>query len=238
MRRSIDGLTIVLAASFVAPLAHGEIVFSSGPYNGSINGWGIYDSGGLDSEPKSDNFVLSGPAILSSATFDVWATPGTTMETVDWAVLSGGPDAGAGGTVIASGAAAPVTQANLLPGASQIFGFDIDSETFVLPAVQIVQGGTYWLELSHGNDAGGDGFYWDENDNPNNIPGLAAWDGLLGSLDPSNPLANSNGCSGSVPCTETFSISGTTTPEPGGVRFAGSVLAGLAVFIRRRIARQ
>lgn len=239
MRRPIAALAIALAASFVAPRAHaGDMVlFSSGPYNGTINAWGIYDSGGADSEPKSDNFVLPTEAFLDSASFDVWATPGTTMQSVDWAILSGGPDASAGGTLIASGSDTPVTQNNLLPGASQLYGFDIDSETFALPDINL-NSGTYWLELSHGNDASGDGFFWDENDNPNNIPGLAAWDGQLGYLDPSNPLANSNGCAGSVPCTETFSISGNASPEPGGLGFAGSILAGMAVFIKRRIARQ
>jgi len=237
MPRSITGITIAFIASFT-PLAHADVLFSSGPYNGTVNGWGIYDAGGLDSEPKSDNFVLSTPSVLDSVTFDVWADPGTTMDSVSWAILSGGPDAGAGGTVIASGSAAPVTQDNLLAGASQIYGFDIDSETFALPNVSVNSPGTYWLELQHGNDSSSDPFFWDENDNPNSIPGLTAWDGLLGYLDPSNPNAVNAGCTSSVPCTETFSISGIApTPEPGGLGSAGSILLGMAVFIKRKIAR-
>jgi hypothetical protein len=237
MRRSLASLTIAVAASLVAPLAHADIFFSSGPYNGTIDGWGIFDSGGVDSAPKSDNFILSGAGIVDSVTFDVWAAPGTTMQTVSWAILSGGPDASAGGTVIASGNAAPVTQNTLLPGASQLYGYDIDSETVAVPDVAIGQAGTYWLELSHGNDASGDSFFWDENDNPNNIPGLTAWDGVLGYLDPSNPAAFANGCTGSVPCTETFSVGGTAAPEPGGLGLEGAMLLGMAVFIKRKIAR-
>jgi hypothetical protein len=200
-----------------------SVLFTSGPYNGTVDSWDL-----TGAQYVANNFTVGYQAI-TSASFVIWADPGDSITTVDWQILTS-----PGGTVLASGTAG-VTQSLLTT--PSIFGYDIDSETFAIPAF-VPGAGTYWLQL--GNTQGSaNPVYWDENDNPNSIPGLSGWDSVVsgGYLTPGNDPAD---CP-TVACTETFSISG-TTPEPGSftllaVGLAGMLMLAAGLKITRRTSR-
>jgi len=213
MQRCFAATSFLLVLSCLAGSAHaGSVVFSSGAFNGGIDAWDL-----TGAQYVADNFTIGGQSI-TGASFVVWADPGDSIATVDWQILTS-PIAG---TVLASGTAG-VTQT--LITTPNIFGYDIDSESFAIPAFTPGPG-TYWLEL--GNTQGSAApFFWDENDNPNNIPNLLAWDSTVagGYLNSTNDPTD---CPG-VACTETFTITG--TPEPGSF----SLLAtGLGVMLALR----
>ena len=222
----LTALAFVIACQ-LAPQASADVLFSSGPYNGTVDGWDISGA----SAPVADNFVLSGAATVNGASFVTWANPGDVMTTVDWSILSS-PVAG---TTYASGTASVSQTLIITPS---IFGYDIDNESFSFPDLALSPG-TYWLELQNADATTACDpvttlgcFFWDENDNPNNIPGLQAWDGGIGYLNNTNDPTD---CGVGQSCTETFTISG--TPEPGSFVLLGSVLLWMAAFIRRRVVR-
>jgi len=226
MRRFSSTALLLASACLILPSAHAGTVFSSGPYNGTNNDWIISGT-----EEVADNFMLGATTIVNGASFVVWANPGDVISTIDWAITST-----AGGTAIANGTAA---LSQTLITTPNLYGYDIDNESFSIPNVTL-SAGTYWLQLTNATSTATpvcsnvnqqNCFGWDENDNPNSIAGLSAWDNEVGILNSTNDPTD---CPTTV-CTETFTISG--TPEPGTFPLFTSGLLGVGILIRRRLAR-
>src|SRR5436190_10443277 len=107
--------------------ASASVLVDNFPIVGTINGQGI--SLGDDT---SDSFTLASAAVLTGVNIGVWVSSGDTPQTIDWSIGTS-PEAGD----IASGGATPVTSAFLFTNLS---GFDVDMESFVLPSINLAAG--------------------------------------------------------------------------------------------------
>jgi len=220
---------LTLASGYLAaPHAYASTLFDSGPYSGVINSWDISNTSSVPAPADNiaNNFILSGPAIVSGGSFVVWTDPGDTMTSVEYSITST-----PGGAALVTGTV-PVVQTFLT---TDIYGYAIDEETFSITPTTL-SAGTYWLELENADDAGGNLYFWDENDNPNSINGLQAWDASLGGGPAAflSPTGDPADCP-SVNCTDTFTITGTPLPEPGSFQLLASGILGLAILLMRRI---
>jgi hypothetical protein len=216
MKSSVSAVALagLLLAIGVAPASAGILYDNGGPSTGNTDAWGI--SFGIST---ADSFVLSHGATITGVNFVVWAYPGDTLTSVDWAIVSDP----LGGTTYASGTGAAITQTLLFTPNPD--GRDIDTETFSIPGLAL-SAGTYWLLLQNAVVDNGDHIYWDQSDGPSQ-----AWNsdyvGYLGSHVP--PFA----CN--APCTvsETFQIVG--VPEPASFGLLAMGLLAMARLLRRKI---
>jgi hypothetical protein len=140
---------------------------------------------------------------------------------VTWAIYDGNPLNGSP-TFLGGGTLAPTVTA--LGGSPNNYGKDLNSNSITFTGVDLTAGGTYWIELSGGNDGGGNVF-WDENDGPSQ-----AWQSGTGNLfGQSDP-----GLSGS----ETFTLFDSVgTPEPATWALMLAGFAGLGATLRSRRKR-
>jgi hypothetical protein len=211
---SAAAIATMLFAIGAGPASAGILYNNSGPSTGTWDCWGI--SFGVST---ADSFVLSHDATITGANFVVWAYPGDTLTSVDWAILSDP----LGSTTYASGTGAAITQSLLFTPNPD--GRDIDTETFSIPGLTL-SAGTYWLLLQNAVVDNGDHIYWDQSDGPSQ-----AWNsdyvGYLGSHVPAFAC--------NAPCTdsETFQIVG--VPEPASVGLLAVGLLGMAMLLRRKI---
>jgi hypothetical protein len=208
----ILALIFLLAA---APASAG-VLYDNGPVNGTLDaftinyGWTVTDS-----------FGLSGASTVTGVDLAVWAYPGDTPESVDWAITTDP----FGGSTFASGTA---SLANSFLFTNE-YGYDIDQESFSISGVAL-GAGTYWLQLSNAATSEDHQLYWDDNN------GLStAWQ-----ANPSYDIAPYNlvdydGTAGTN--SETFQILGTSgavVPEPGSVLLLGSGMLLFAGLLRRK----
>jgi hypothetical protein len=206
---SADALAALLFAIGVAPASAGILYDNAGPSTGTTDAWGI--SFGIST---ADSFALSYAATIAGANFDVWVRPGDTLASVDW-IIASDPF---GSTTYAFGTATGITQT---PLSLQIDGYDVDTESFVIPNLSLTAG-TYWLLLQNAVVSNGDHIYWDQSDGPSQ-----AWNSDYGYLSGYTGACNS-------PCTysETFQI---LTPEPASFGLLAMGLLALATLRRRWI---
>jgi len=210
-----------LSASSICPGS----AYCNGEVNGSIDGFTINFGYRV-----SNSFTLSSAGTVTGVAFGVWNFPGDSGGTVDWSILSGGPDTTAGGTVVASGTGASLTALSL---GTNAYGYNIFVDSFSLS--QALAAGTYFLELQNAAVGSGNPVYWDENDGPlGNGTGSVAWESSWGYSTPGN-----GPCSADLPggyCSESFAIYATSSvPEPGTLGLLGSGLLGAIGVIRRKI---
>ena len=77
---SIPALMFLLAAT---PASAG-VIYDNGPVSGAFSAWTINEGFAV-----TDSFNLSGDATVTDVNFDVWAFPGDTPLSVDWAITTG-----------------------------------------------------------------------------------------------------------------------------------------------------
>lgn len=208
---SAVAMATLLFATGAAPVSAGILYDNAGPSTGITNAWGI--SFGIST---ANSFEFLTPATVYGVNFVVWTHPGTTLDSIDWAILS----VPVGGTTYASGTATSITQTVLpLPMVDGIY--DVDSESFSIPSLTLAAG-TYWLLLQNAIVSNGDHIYWDQSDGPSQ-----AWNSDYGYL----ATSYSGACN--VPCTysETFQL---VTPEPASFVLMAVGLFGIAVFQLRK----
>jgi hypothetical protein len=220
--RSFTLTALMLAFLGQIPSAQaGSVLFTSGPANGEVTGWDI------TAYTAADSFSLAAGEIITGASFAVWVLNGDTVTSVNWAITS----LPTGGTTYASGNGTSVTQSFIstdLNYSSNSFGYDIDTESFAIPSLTLASSATYWLKLSGAADTASSFVFLDENDNPN----VSAWYSNNGGETLTSGV---DGCA-SVTCAQTFSITG-TAPEPASFPLLASGIAGIAILVRRRIAK-
>jgi hypothetical protein len=191
---------LALACVFAAvPASAGVVVYdNTGPGSYTTNAWSIFDNGG-GAYTVTNSFTLSMTENVEAANFYVWLLPGDSLTSVVWSITDT-----AFGTTIKTGTAAggPNT-----PVATAFGYYPVLEESISIPKVTLVAG-TYWFQLSDGQDAYGTNVWWDESDGPS--------------------IAYETGGYGQIP-SETFQIIG--TPEPSSFLLLGAgmlALAGLA----------
>jgi len=199
--------------------------YCNGEVNGSVDAFTFGPAGTF---AVSNSFTLAAGTTLTGAAYGVWNFPGDSGGSVDWTILSGGPDVSAGGTVVASGHAGSVGTVDL---GTNSFGFDIQVDSFSMSAA--LAAGTYYLELQNATVASGDPVYWDEADGSS-----IAWQSTIGYINTASGECSTPGPTGY--CSESFAVYGGTqqgTPEPGTLVLGGSGLLLLAGALRRKLNR-
>lgn len=202
-------LVLALALLLAAAPASAGVLYDNGPVDGTVSAWTINFGFAV-----ADSFDLSGDSTITGVNLALWAYPGDTPLTVDWAITTDplGPAVpGGSGT------------ANLINNVPSVggFGYDVFQDSFAIPDLAL-GAGTYWLELQNAVVDSGNPLYWDINDGPS-----VAWENSIGNVANNiEPGTDS----------ETFQIMGTSgaaTPEPGSMLLLGAGLL-LAGCLRRK----
>ncbi len=193
--------------------AKADLMYNNGPINGTVDAWTISQG-----DQVSDSFTLSSATTVTGVQFGVWAIPGDTMTSVDWAISTGPTGGGVGdgsqpSGIIASGTASTSTAFQY----TSVYGYDIDLINFSLSTP--VAAGTYYLSLQNAVVPSGNSSYWDENEGPS-----TAYENYYGNL----ANASIPGTTGS----ESFQLYGSAVPEPSSAR---SFSDGLVQFDRVRM---
>jgi len=189
-------LFLALACVFAAiPASAGTVYDNTGPGSYTTNAWSIYGSSAV-----TNSFTLSMSDTVYGANFYVWVLPGDSLNSVTWSITDT-----AFGTAIATGSATggPNTQV-----ATAFGSYPVLEETISIPGLNLAAG-TYWLQLSNGEDAYDNNVWWDESDG--------------------SSIAFASGY-GSIP-SETFQI---IAPEPSSFLLFGSGVLALVGFATRR----
>jgi PEP-CTERM motif len=193
----------ILAVSALVVLAGGQaraaLMYDNGPINGGVDAFTINFG-----YQVSDSFTMSSATTVTGVQFGLWAAPGDTISSVDWAISTGPTGGGvADGNppsgIIASGTASTSSVFQNSNG----FGYDLDEVNFSLNVPLGV--GTYFLSLSNAVMSNGDPGYWDENNGPS-----SAYQSTIGSLA-NIDVPNTTG-------SESFQIyGGSAVPEPSSL---------------------
>lgn len=189
---------LALACVFAAvPASAGTVVYdNTGPGSYATNAWTIFGA-----YTVTNSFTLSSTVTVEGANFYVWLLPGDSLTSVIWSITDT-----AYGTSIESGTAAggPNTQV------ATAFGYyPVLEESISIPQITLAAG-TYWFQLSGGQDAYGTNVWWDESGGPS--------------------IAYETGGSDPIP-SETFQI--VATPEPSSFLLLGLGMLALASLATR-----
>ncbi len=210
-----------LACMIMAGPAVAQTLYSNGPINGTVTGYGIY--GGL---MASDTFTLATDSHVTGFDFGAWVRQGDQPLTVDWSITSNH----GGGTLFDQGTASLTNVFhNSYSAGGDSYTYDI-YDAFATIDVNLAAG-TYWLNLTNATDnTHPEDIYWDINAGV----GCTGSDG--GGADcPSLGYFN---IAGTIP-SESFNITGASgqgsVPEPGTLMLFGSGVIGLAGMVRRRL---
>lgn len=195
---------LLLGLALAALPASAQILYSNGPFNGTVDAWTI-NFGYV----VSDTFTVSSAVTISGFDIWVWEFPGDQALTVDWSITT----KEFGGRVAGSGTA---TVADSFISVNQ-YGYDMDKLTVSGLHVH-VPAGTYWLNLENATTDQGNPLYWDENSGPSE-----ASENALGTL-PSEAF-DLTGSSGST--------TGGQSPEPSSILLFGSGMLAAAGLLRR-----
>jgi hypothetical protein len=183
-------------------------LYDNGPTSGDQTAWTI--NFGLQ---VSDSFILQHAAPVRGFQFAVWALPGDAATSVDWSIGTNPFGSTFGGTACVT--AGPGCNSTLVQSFLTVnaYGYDLDLETVTGLTLPLAGSTTYYLTLQNAQTAQSAPLYWDENSG--------------------RSLAFENDY-GSIP-SESFTINGGTTPEPGSLMLLGSGALGLGGLLRRRL---
>jgi hypothetical protein len=216
----------LVGALAVVPASADSTIYNSGTSTYNFDTWNINSPFTV-----SDSFSLLSNEIVTGGSFVVWLDSTDALSSVDWSIGTSPYD-----TSIASGTASSLTPTSLGPNGltdptEDNAVINVYSESFSGLGVTLAGGTTYYLTLSNAVATNKDPVYWDENDGSSTgySSSLAPAPGSIGAYDCSNDFGC--GLSGG----ETFTLQGTTTPEPSSFLLLGSGLAGLAGLLRRKI---
>jgi len=206
-------LILFLACLLVsAPAVADNTVYDNGPVNGTVDAWTINFGYAV-----TDSFTLDQNYTVTGFQFGVWAYPGDTPLSVDYAI-----DTSPFGSSLASGTVA--LQSTFLY--SNQYGYDIDWETASGLSIPL-SAGNYWLTLQNAVTTQGEPLYWDENSGPSQ-----AQESSLGTIPSESFLVTAQGITcgtgGASPACQP------PTPEPGTFVLFGSGLLGLGEILRRK----
>ncbi|MGD0137179.1 MAG: hypothetical protein ABSE57_34490 [Bryobacteraceae bacterium] len=212
MKARLCFLAFLLAAALMTvPASGGTVLYTNGPINGNTGSEPISSGIAIFYFETTDSFTLTSSATITGVTFGEWLGTGYTPQTVDWDIGTSAFDSSLG-----SGSSVTVTP-TLFCTASVTCGSgtdDVYSSSFSLNLA--LGAGTYWLTLFGATDSdSSETPGWDENDGPS-----SAESGIFVDV-------------GDVP-SESFSIIGTSAPEPGTFVLGG---AGLLLLIATRLRR-
>ncbi len=216
MKTHIATLTVLCLALAVVPASAQNWSYENGPINGNVDSW--YLDFGFT---VSDSYVAGGTSVNSFA-FGARDFPGDIVTAVDW-ILSTGPcsnSQGGCGTILGSGTASGSNLTDKFVSENS-FGFDIELITVSNLNVTEKSGTEYWLTLANAVTNTGNPVSWDENS------GI----GCHSSGCPSTAYENTVG---TIP-SESFTITGGTTPEPSSIMLFGSGILGVAGGLRRKL---
>ncbi|MGA2268525.1 MAG: PEP-CTERM sorting domain-containing protein [Bryobacteraceae bacterium] len=190
----------------VVPASAGVVLYSNGPFNGTIGSWDI------TGHSVSDSFSISSAAIMAGFDFASWNTPGDVISEVTWSVGTT-----AFGSDLVSFETASVSAVFNFSNGS---GSDIYTNTVSGLSVPLNAGPTYWLTLQNAHVSGGDPS-WDQNNGPS-----TAWE-WNGDAHTSPVGINSETFD---------ILGGSSVPEPGTLGLlSGGILVMLGALRRRKI---
>jgi hypothetical protein len=207
-------LSLALFAFIGAGTASAGVLYDNG-FNGNVSAWGF------DGTTIANSFTINTSTVLG-INFEVWAFPGETMTSVDWAITSDP----LGGTTYASGTSTPTPT----PLGSNVYLLNLIMETIDVSVP--LSTGNYWLQLGNATMNNGDPVYWDQSDGPSTA--IHADLGPLAAYGVDNALPCKDDFNGSATCSYSESFQLTGNPEPASFILLGTGLTGMAVFLRRR----
>lgn len=184
-----------------------QTLYDNGPINGSVDAWTVNFGYSV-----TDSFSLRSDSTITGFQFGVWAYPGDTAVSVDYAI----------GISPYGGTPTTVAVTSSFQYSNQ-YGYDIDVISASGLNVALAPG-NYWFTLSNAVTTQGNPLYWDENSGPSQ-----ACESSLGTI-PSESF-QLIGVTGGTTTTNTSS----TTPEPGSIMLFGSGILGLAGVLRRKL---
>jgi hypothetical protein len=214
---------LALAALIVVPASASTIVYNN-DFGGVVSGDNFNEDAWTINFGYSvaNSFVLGSSTTITGANVAVWAFPGDSLTSVDWAILANDGANPLTGTVIASGTADPTGTVLL---ADNAYGYPILNEYFGIPGLALTGGTTYWFVLDNAIVPSGDPIYWDQSDGPS-----IYYENSIGYFPGSGYQCNGL-CTGS----ESFELlSGSFIPEPGTLTLLGCGLLALGAFGRRK----
>ena len=195
--------TIQAGNGLSSPYSPGILLYDNGPINATIDAWTINFGYSM-----ANTYSISGSA--TSAQIGLWAFPGDTITSIDWAFGS------APGLADYSSGTSAVAYTFLGPN---IYGYDIGTGVFAVSA----PAGSGWFTIQNAVVPSGDPIFWDENDGPS-----LSWESAIGYA----PCLSVG--VGQYPCSESFQLYG-SVPEGSTFLLMGTGLVGLAGVVRRKI---
>lgn len=160
----------------------------------------------------SDSFILQHAAPVHGFQFAVWEIPGDSATAVNWSIDTnpfGSTFSGLACSTPGSGCNSTLADTFITTNA---YGYSLDLVTVTNLNLPLAGNTTYYLTLQDAQTTLSNPLYWDENSG--------------------RSLAFENDY-GSIP-SESFTINGGTTPEPGSLLLLGSGILGLGGLLRRR----
>jgi PEP-CTERM motif len=202
-------LTVCCLMLAVAPAMADTVLYSNGPYNGTLNG---YNTGyGWE---VSDSFVVPSNSNIETLSIVYWdPSSSDILTTVDMAISA---------SQLPTSGFQTITASNTFLGING-FGYALYQADFTFPSIP--WSGAGWVSLQNacttfGCSDGSAAAFWDENDGPS-----------------SAYQNNGVGVIGSESFTLNGTTGSTTTPEPSSIMLLGSGILGLAGVLRRKLTR-
>ncbi len=193
--------------------AAAQDLYNNGPIDGYTQGWTINFGFAV-----SDQFALSGPAIVNEIQFGAWLFPGDTLQSAEVSITS----SEFGGTSYYD-----QTVSFTRSGCFSNGGFNVCTEIGSMGAGVNLNAGSFWLNLSNATSSLGDPVYWDQNSGPS-----LASDSSVGTI-PSESFSLDGAC-GAGRNGPNCGPPPPTSPEPGSLLLFGSgVMALLMTGLRR-----